>query len=806
VKCHNSALSNLLWSGIFSILPVLLMASNTSDSLDFNGEVVPFVESYCIDCHASDVRKGETTLEGLSNVGEIFAERKTWENAYEHLKIGAMPPDDEFQPSDEERASIVNWLHERLTYVDTSKPINPGRVTVRRLNKTEYDNTIQDLFGINLSLANTFPGDNVGYGFDNIGDVHTVSPLRMERFLEAAEKVSDFLVNTGKKIELNHNEQTPFFERTNFKASDAGTVIDQKGSMKGDYETPLPGEYELRIQAFALMPVSVLKETGVDFEQTWPEHLNAWSPGEPQPQVNMQVLINGKVVDEIPIEQVETSRALKSYTTRFHVPMGVQQIAFALGDPKGLSEEALVAWKTNQPRLGVREARLVGPYSVNLEELHPLHRLLVTTKPGPNQTVEAATRKILIPVAERAFRRPLKKEEADKLARFSLSQIETSKSFEEAIQAGLEAILVSPHFLYRFNMSAESLDPNAVTPIDDFAIASRLSYFLWGSMPDETLFDLAKRGLLKNDETLREQVARMIEQPRASHFKSEFFRQWLDLRKLRGLVIDGDLFKEFNLDLKKDVETETLMFVESIIRENGSVLDMLRGNYTFINERIAKVYGISDFQGKEFKRVSLKGMPRRGILTQPSILMLTSYPNRTSPTKRGNWILESILGDEPPDPPANIPSLEEAQASSPDLTLREHLELHRTNKTCASCHAVMDPIGLGLENFNAIGQWRVTDAGLPVNASGKLPDGSSFEDPLELLDILMAREEDFVENFTRKLMTFALGRGLEYYDRIAVEKILAYTEDENYRVVDIATAIVLSRPFRYQRGDPLFID
>ncbi len=780
--------------------------NETRKALNFQSDVVTFIDTYCIDCHASDVRKGETNLEGLKEVGLVYSERNIWEHIHDQLKVGAMPPDDEFQPTDEERATLVSWLHERLNYVDTSKPIDPGRVTVRRMNRTEYDNTIQDLFGIRLTLANTFPGDNVGYGFDNIGDVHTVSPLRMERFLEAAEIVSEFLLKTGKRIELNHNEQTVFFKRQNHKSSDAGVVIDQRGSMEGDYETPLPGEYELRIKAFGLMPISIMEARGVDHTQTWPEHLNALTPEDTDPILPMEVVVNGEVVDRIQVDQVESSIGLKTYKTRFHVPMGVHKVSFRLGNPEGLSQREFAAWKSDQPRLGVKEARLIGPYQVNWEQLHPLHRLIVTTKPGKNLSVDDAARTILLPVAERAYRRPVRPSEIDSLIEFAKGQIESGRSFEEAIQTSLQAILVSPHFLYRFNLGPESLDPEAILPIDDFAIASRLSYFLWGSMPDEALFELAETGMLKQNSVLRNEVARMIDHPRARHFKSEFFRQWLDLRKLQSLAIDGDLFKAFSLDLKKDVETETLLFIESIIDGNGSILDMLRGEYSYMNERTAAVYGISDFKGEDFKRVSLKGMPRKGILTQPSILMLTSYPNRTSPTKRGNWILEAILGDEPPEAPANVPTLEEAQESNPDLTLRDHLELHRTQKTCASCHAVMDPIGLGLENFNAIGQWRVTDGGLPVNASGELPDGNSFDDPLELLNILINREEDFARNFTRKLMTFALGRGLEYYDRIAIDEILEQTKPNGYRIVDIATEIVLSRPFRYQRGDPLYMD
>ena len=766
-----------------------------------------FIDLYCIDCHASDIRKGEVNLEVLSQPGEIFDERHVWEQVQKQLQVAAMPPDDEMQPELGEREAIADWLHETLTFVDTSKPVDPGRVTVRRLNRKEYDNTIQDLFGINLSLATTFPGDNVGYGFDNIGDVHTVSPLRMERFLAAAERVADLVVNTGQQLEIDVNEQAVFYDRFDITASsDAGVIIDPAGRLEVTYETPLPGEYELAIRAWGVMPQSVFEERGVDNEESWPEHANAWRPEDSHPVVPMQLVVNGKIVDTLLVRQGESSRDWQTYKLRFDVPIGVQDIAFQMGEPEGWSAAELEAWRADPPRLGIREARMTGPYSVDTQQLDPLHQLVVTTQPGPELTVAEAARRILEPVGHDAFRRPLTEEELARHVAFVESFVADGETFQVGITAAIEALLVSPHFIYRFDVGPAPLDAETIHPIGDYALASRLSYFMWGSMPDEELFALAESGEIQQDDVLAAQVKRMLAHPRSEHFKAEFFRQWLDLRKLRSLSIDDEVFKAFSLDLKRDVETETLLFVGSIIEDNGTILDMLTADYSFINKRIAKVYGIAGFESSEFQRVSLRGMPRRGLLTQPSILMLTSYPNRTSPTKRGNWILEAILGDEPPDAPANVPTLEEAQASKPDLTLRDHLELHRTNPTCASCHATMDPIGLGLENFNAIGEWRVTDGGLPVNASGELPDGSTFDEPLELLEILIAREDDFARNFVRKLMTFALGRGLEYYDRVAVDDVLAHTAADGYRIVDIAQEVVLSRPFRLQRGDPLYED
>ncbi|WP_164976167.1 DUF1592 domain-containing protein [Oleiharenicola lentus] len=787
-------------------------APSTPDPLAYSQVIQPFLDNYCFDCHNTDTRKGDINLEDLVDVGRADHDgRRIWELVHRQLRAGAMPPDREDQPTPEERAEVVSHLRQRLTHIDLSKPVDSGRVTARRFNRTEYDNTIHDLFGIRLSVANTFPGDDVGYGFDNIGDVHSVSPLRLQLFLEAAETVSDFLLNTGRRLEMNRNEQGVFFDRIKVvKSSDAGVVLDQKGWMSVEYETPLPGTYELSIRAWGLMPDSVFKARQIDELNGWPQFPNAFQPGDSEPIVPLEVWVDGQLVDTLHIAQGLSSTDWKTYTTnRFPLGMGPHQVTFKLGTPATLTGEARDAWIADPPRLGVKEARMTGPHAVDRSALSPLHRRLIEIRPGPDRPPAAAAREILAELLPRAFRRPAAPGEIESFVGLMESLLANGESFESALDGALQAILVSPHFLYRLELGPDATAPDRIRPVGDYALASRLSYFLWNSMPDDTLFALAAEGRLDNDDVLRAQVARLLADPRAVAFKEGFFRQWLDLRKLRTLSIDKARFPVFTEDLRADVEQETLLFIGSIIAENRSVQDLLRADHTFVNDALAELYGLplAEAEKKEkdrsFRRVSLEGLPRRGLLTQPSILMLTSYPNRTSPTKRGNWILEAILGDEPPPPPANVPQLEEAVANSAALPLREQLELHRTNQTCASCHATMDPIGLGLENFDAIGRWRTTDAGAPINASGVLPDGNKFDGPLELLGLLQERDEDFVRCFTQKLLTFALGRGLEFYDRVAVDEILARTQAGDHRILDIVTEAVLSRPFRLTRGDPV---
>lgn len=796
----------LLCASVF--LAAGVSADEPSDAADRRGidqwsfaDTQLLLKESCIDCHNSDGAGGDVDLQQLSGVGTVATQRSMWTRVHKQLKVGAMPPEEKLDEAT--RAKAVQWLDKQLNYVDLSKPINPGHVTSRRLNKEQYDRTIQDLFGIRLSLSNSFPSDDVGYGFDNIGDVHTVSPLRMEMFLVAAERISDFLIHSGQQLELNRNEQAVFYnKKKTLRQSGAGLVFDPGTGLDIDFDLPLPGEYSVTVRVFGLMPDSVFKANGVGQKETWPEHHNAFKPGDEQPPLELQVMMDGREILRSPIQQQESSRTWQACTAKFSAPMGRQNVSFHVIPPAELSGKALKQWEADPPRIGIKDTRIKGPYSVEIQKLTPLHRVLLEYRPtktlAPRETMSDIVRQI----GPQVWRRPINDREVRRLTQFAFKSTGENGSFDDAVENMLQAMLCSHQFLFIQDSNSSDVHSDAIVPLSHHAIASRLSYFLWNSMPDEELFRLAEIGKLQDETVLREQVARMLKHPRSDAFREGFFRQWLDLRKLAHLPIEYKNKAQAAADIKAAAETETLMFVSSLIEKNASVSEMLTAKYTFLNSKIADLYGMKGIKGKEFRRVSLDGQPRQGILTHPSLLMLTSYPNRTSPTKRGNWILEAILGDAPPNPPPGVADLSRAEQSDPNATLREHLERHRSNPACASCHHVMDSIGLGLDNYDRLGRWRETDErGNTLDVRGELPVSGEFNGPNELLDILGQRETEFVQNFTRKVLTYALGRGLEYYDRIAVENILKRTSPNNHRINDLIAEVVLSRPFRYQTGN-----
>ncbi|MCA9012448.1 MAG: DUF1592 domain-containing protein, partial [Planctomycetaceae bacterium] len=437
------------------------------------------------------------------------------------------------------------------------------------------------------------------------------------------------------------------------------------------------------------------------------------------------------------------------------------------------------------------------------EQLHPHHRRLLTTVPSEELTVKEAARSALKPLMYSAFRRPVEQRELDAISDFVERTVLAGRTFPQALKLATQSILVSPHFLFRLEPGSTRQNQELIHPIGDYALASRLSYCLWKTLPDETLLQLAERNALHTEDVLRGQVVRMLDDPRSSEFVHSFFGQWLGTQKIPDVKLDRNLYPAFSTAIKNDLLTESMMFAESIMREKRSVLDILRADYSFMNKRLANYYGIStkDWTSAEFRRVSLDGLPRRGMLTQGGILMLTSFPNRTSPTKRGKWILETILNEEPPPPPADVPTLENSGDAASDVSLRQQLEEHRRNPRCASCHQVMDSIGFGLENFDAAGQWRDKDGDTVLDAGGTLPSGESFSGPVDLIQILLQREEDFVRCVVEKLMTFTLGRGVEHYDRPAIDQIIRNTKESSYRFNDLIAEIVLSRPFLLQRGE-----
>ncbi len=778
----------------------------------FQRDLVPFVKRHCVKCHNNSDAEGAVNLARFSSVEQLLAERKVWHKVVKQLKAGAMPPDGEPRPDAEQRNIVTLWLEKALVYVDPSQPVDPGRVTVRRLNRTEYNHTIRDLFGVSMKLADEFADDDVGYGFDNIGDVLSVSPLRLEQYLSAAEQLTAALrAYSNQPIfdafnEAGHLRFNGVPSRNN---SDRGKELVPGTELYSVFELPLPGEYEVVINAWG---VEQPNEKDRDNNARWLEEESKLQiDPHAKPVIEATLLCDDRVVGHVPVVPGNATTAINQvYSLRFTAQAGEHTVRVRHRFPREMTDEQIATHlekPLRAPRLGLRQMRVRGPFSIGDAKLAPTHDAFVTVRPTDTRTPRDAATTILRTIADRAWRRPVSEAELEQLVGFFEQQTRAGESFERAIELTVQSVLVSPRFLLLREPSTSSLIGSANTqvaePLDPYSLASRLSYFLWSSMPDDELFALAKSGQLSDPAVLVKQVDRLLADARSAAFIEAFFGQWLELRKLAGCSFDATIFPQYSTELKDDLRRETLLFVESLVRDNRPALDLLVADYSFLNGRLAGFYGIDGIDKKaDFRRVSLIGSRRQGVLTHGSLLMLTSYPNRTSPTRRGNWILEAILGEEPPPPPENVPELERTQAAVPNLSLREQLEQHRVNPTCVSCHRTMDAIGFGFENFDAIGRWRAKDKDRPIDSAGDLPSGEKFQSAQELIAILSRRETDFVRHLSSKLLTFALGRGVEYYDRVALDEIVQRTHATRHRFQDLIREVVLSRPFRMRgRGD-----
>ena len=784
-----------------SLLAVLKAAAAEPFRVEeFDRKVLPMVERYCIGCHDTATAEGDFDLESFLTPAAMLANRKPWEKVVKQLKAGAMPPDGKKRPAVAERESAIAWLERALVHVDPSKPVPPGRVTARRLNRTEYNHTIRDLFGVSLKLADEFAGDDVGYGFDNIGDVLSISPLRMEQYLNAAEQLTAILLGKTDAPPYDEFSEAVFFQfnKKPRNPSDRGWEVVPEGQLWLDFELPAPGEYEIKLYAWG---VEKPEEKDRSNNERWLEKDYPLDP-KARPVVEATLLCDDQLIGHVPVQPGNgTTASRQIYTLRFTAQAGVHTIRVHHRFPREFTPEQIAAHLEKPllaPRLGVRRVALRGPLQFGAAKLAPAHEVLLKVRPGSGLSESAAAENILRAIGDRAFRRPLKADELRDLLRFVETRRSAGDDFERAVQLAVQTMLASPKFLFRLDNVELPPGKDDIAPLGDYALASRLSYFLTASMPDDTLLDLAAKGTLHEPQTLAAQVERLLVEPRGAAFTEAFFGQWLGLRKVPEVTMDRGTFKTFSTELKDDLRRETTMFVESIVRENRPALELLTADYSFLNGRLATFYGIPGIDRKaEFQRVSLAGTPRQGVLTHGSLLMLTSYPNRTSPTRRGAWILETILGEEPPPPPPNVPELEQTRAASPNLSLREQLVQHRVNPTCVSCHRTMDAIGFGLENFDGIGKWRDTDQGRPIDASGDLPGGKAFKSPQELIGILARRDEDFVRHLSSKLLTFALGRGVEYYDRVALDEIVRQTKPGGFRFRDLVREVAMSRPFRF---------
>lgn len=600
-----------------------------SKPADFNKTIRSLFDKYCLGCHG-EKKKGDLDLRGYTDLASAKKSLPTFQKLAEYLETREMPPEGKPQPSSSERKLLIAWVQTEVLGCDCDHP-DPGRVTIRRLNRAEYNNTVRDLTGVNLQPADDFPADDVGYGFDNIGDVLSVSPMLFEKYMAASAKIID------------------------------------------------------------------------------------------------------------------------------------------------------AAFRTNSNGLNTASSKIF------------------VREPTASTTNDAA-RETISKFAGRAYRRPISGEELDRLMKIFRMVVDDGGSYESGIKMALRAVLVSPNFLFRGELQPEPDNPQSIHPVNDYALASRLSYFLWNSMPDDELFALAaKRKLGAN---LEPQVKRMLRDPRARTLVDDFAEQWLEIRGLAMAAPDKAAFPEFDDELRNAMASETELFCEYVWKQDRSVLEFIDSDYTFLNERLARLYGIPGITGDEFQRVTLKTKERGGLLTQASILTVTSTATRTAPVKRGKWVLDNILGTPPPPPLADVPPLKEGSEEALHGTLRQRMEQHRADPSCAACHARMDPIGFGFENYNGIGAWRATEGEFPIDAAGQLLTGETFNGAAEFKRMLLTRKKDqFVRCLSEKMLTYALGRGLETYDKCAVDDIVASATKNNYRFSSLVVGVVKSPPFLMRRGE-----
>ncbi|MEO6436165.1 MAG: DUF1592 domain-containing protein [Tepidisphaeraceae bacterium] len=906
---------------------------------DFRDTLQPLLTKYCYECHGDGASSGDIEFDSFRTGDDLARDPATWKKAIANARGHIMPPPEaEHQPTQDERDKLVSAINRQLYRFDPTR-LDPGRVTLRRLNRVEYRNTIRDLVGVGFDPTIDFPQDDTGYGFDNIADVLTLPPMLMEKYLASAEKILDEAIPT-ERIEQRERRIAALEARASFERRDdrieGGFVSlssEQEDALSVTGESPAAAEYRVRVLAYAkyaeppppgstehppmklsiMLSDAVVREVEVSADHSQPQWYEA-RMGVPAGRHVVRVAVRrergikadkivsgGRVGNEQPGEV-----AVKEIIIDGPLPGAVQRLvgdrlqAFGSGDRQGsgvvlnrtgdeaaaeidvpsagkyviriqacadyagdepakmellLDGKALTVFDVAAParfkpgpgtgELARNAARAVPQVYTMETKLTPgkrrlvaryLNNLLMPDDPNPNyrdrnvlidhfEIVElsapltappmtesmrtlfarhtaaapndaVAAQAVLADFSRRAWRRPSQPQELDRLIKLFTLASEHGESFQGSVKHAMKAVLVSPSFLFRGEIGDKVAQETS--PVGEYELASRLSYFLWSTMPDDVLLDLAARGELRK--SLDQQVKRMLASPRSAALVENFAGQWLQFRNLDAAHPDEKKFKEYSDRLRDAMKTETRMFFESILREDRSLMEVLTADYTFVNERLAKHYGINGVKGDHFRRVSLTTTPRRGVLTQGSVLTLTSNPTRTSPVKRGKWVLENLLGTPPPPPPPDVPPLE-SEGKSLTGTLRQRLEKHRADPGCASCHAAMDPIGLALENFDAIGRWRDKDGKDPIDATASFVNGPAFTGAAELTKQLAdTRQNDYLRAVTEASLTFALGRGVEPADQPAVEKIVAGLRANDLKFSSLVLGVVNSVPFQMRRA------
>ena len=760
------------------------------------------LKRYCITCHNERLKTGNLALDTL-DLANVGTNAPVWEKVVRKLRAGVMPPAGRPRPDEATHDAFVAWLEGELDRAAAAHP-NPGRTeTFHRLNRSEYQNAIRDLLDIEVNIADLLPADDSSYGFDNMAGVLRLSPALMERYLSAAKTISRLAV--GAPLPAVDHEVYKVVADAQQHDQVEGLAFGTRGGVAVRHLFPLDGEYDIKVDVTG---ANTIRE---------PHQLEVTIDGQ---QVRLFTLA-GRAGAGSSVYDSEDK-----LVARVTVPAGPRDLGAAfVKKPAVLVEQAREPFQN--PRIsgndggpggsmpGVMSVTVIGPYNSKGAGSTPSRRRIFVCQPASASQEDACARQILSTLARRAFRGTVPDDALSDLLRFFAEGRTEGGTFDAGIELALRRLLVSPEFLFRVEpdpnpagaqvrrVAAADSAGAGVYRVPALESASRLSFFLWSSIPDDQLLDAASSGRLRQPEVLEQQVRRMLADSRAESLTTNFAGQWLQLRNM-ATVRPGDPYSlTFDETLRQAMWRETELFFESILRENRSVMDMLTADYTFLNERLAIHYGIPGIQGSHFRRVTLPAdSPRRGILGHGSILTMTSHAIRTSPVFRGKWVLMNVLGTPPPEPPPNVPALVDKKTQAKVQTMRERMAQHRANPTCSTCHSLIDPAGFALENFDAIGRWRVVDESFnPIDASGALPDGTKFNGVQDLRAALIRRPERFVTTVTEKLLTYALGRGLEYYDMPAVRRIVRDAAKDGYRFQTIVRGVAESYPFTMRRVD-----
>jgi hypothetical protein len=905
------AFRSLVLTALVPALSAVLVAQEPRGKAEYEKHVMPMLVEYCYDCHGDGMDKGDFALDKHTEYTALMGDKKLWDTVREHLTTHVMPPENKPLPSNEARNKVVEWIDNEIFWVDPERP-DPGHITLRRLNREEYNNTVRDVFGVTSRPANSFPPDDTGYGYDNIGDVLSLSPLLMEKYMRAARKVAEeavwlrppglhkqersgdaFKVTEGKgggiqgatalfsngdlttKVQIKEEGLHRLALR--ISATQAGPEkakyavwVEGKEVLQGevqpefnpekpdegwdrisvdvplkagwrtvvvrflnDFSDPEAGEEHRRDRNLLVQEVEV--QGPLKFRGAWQSKFLTWlvdGKGFTPPQLvlpgssfddgagandfyddSVMMAASGHIQREVEIPE--------DGEYRLHVVASADQVGdegakFSLTlDGKDLGTQEVTAKTGTEQTLQLKVPLKAGKFPLKLSFLNDsysketgdrnllVHKIIVE---GPlhkrtDLLAKEEVQKWLPKMGVKVFRRPLDPEDLEKLTALAEMARADGAGMIETISVVTEAMLCSPKFLFRGGADPVGEAHNGSVLVDEFTLASRLSYFLWSSAPDDELLKLASEGQLRKN--LRAQITRMIGDNKGWAMAENFAGQWLRLRDVELVAPNRRMFPEFQGRLAFDMKRESQLYFDHIYRGNRSVLEFLDSDYTFMNENLAKFYGMEEgkVKGKEFKKVSLAGTPRGGILTHAGILTLTSHPNRTSPVKRGQFVLENILGTPPPPAPQDVPAFGEDRGAKVTGTLRQRFEAHRSNPACASCHAFLDPMGFALENYDAIGRWREKDNKQPIDATGKLLTGEPFNGAAELRKVLLeARKNDFTRCLVENLLIYSLGRGLEYPDKHFVKLLTKQAADNGYKFQDIVIAVAESVPFQKMRA------